>query len=382
METVIGHNVYGDGRIVVYAGKGASHSWTWLADLFDSVPQAEAVFVDESEMTGALNDGCSRVVVSGGDAFQIARCLSRSRFGTVETFVRNGGHYVGICAGAYLPLPSSVSPLSEFNLSTTKIENILADFHTESGYSERLSLSYCDRTIVHPVRGEVLLDVFGELVAPLYGGPIFHEPSVDEVVFRYTGFTERSQFNIGLKEATGMVVGKPAAIRSRVGEGSLLLIGPHLEHPGYSRANVIFLELLDINAEPGRSPRAEEPTGGVVDAKLRGALADLRVAISGLENRSFLVGRKLWDAERLLVLHRAVDSRAQFIGSSETAAIVSELRLARDALVRSDDDSGAVDRALDALMSAARRAVNSRFQHPPASDDFIRAHHDSFRNEG
>lgn len=367
--------------IAVYAGKGSSHSWVWLADLLETRGDLSARFVDSSGFVHMLEETSSLAVVSGGDGFEIASSLSGPGFKAIRTFVERGGRYIGICAGAYLPLPSSVSPLSEFNLSTTKIENIVADFLKESEGSERVSLSYCDRTIVHPVRGEVLLDVGGELVAPLYGGPIFHEPSADEVVFRYTGFTERSQFNMELEKATGMVVGRPAAIRSRVGDGSLLLIGPHLEHPGYSKANDKFLELLGMKVEPRRARNADERPKGVVDTQLRSALVDLRVAISGLESRSFLVGRKLWDAERLLVLHRAIDSRAQFMDSSEAAAAVSELRLARDTLVRSGDKPEAMGSALDALMSVARRAVNSRFQHAHASDDFIRAHHDSFRNE-
>ena len=371
----------GDGRVVVYAGRGASHSWTWLADLFDAVPHAEAAVVDEDGLVSAISDGCSTVVMSGGDAFQIAQSLSNGQFRAVEQFVRDGGLYVGICAGAYLPLPSSVPPLNEFNLSTSKIENIVEDFHHESKGSSRVAHSYCDRTIVHPVRGEVMLDAGGDVVAPLYGGPIFREPSVDVVVFRYSGFTELSQFNLELEEANGMVVGRPAAIRSRIGDGSLLLIGPHLEHPGYPRANDIFLELRGIEARPGGVSKADGHSGVVVDQQLKGALADLRVAISGLENRSFLIGSKLWDAERLLVLHRAIGSRARFIQASETAVVVSELRLARDALLLSEDMSDAVESALGFLMSAARDAVNSRFQHARVSDDFIRAHHDSIRNE-
>ena len=200
-------------NIVVYAGQGSSHSWTWLADLFGAVGMYDVDFVDERDMRGVSRDYCRTVIVSGGDAYMMARSLSNGQFRAVEQFVRDGGLYVGICAGAYLPLPSSVPPLNEFNPSTTKIENIVAEFHHGSDDSERVATSYCDRTIVHPVRGEILLDLGGELVAPLYGGPIFHEPSVDEVAFRYSGFTERSQFNFGLETAAEMIVGRPAAIR-------------------------------------------------------------------------------------------------------------------------------------------------------------------------
>lgn len=303
------------------------------------------------------------MILSGGDAYQIARSLSGDCCREIEAFIRGGGLYVGVCAGAYIPLPSSVPPLDAFNLSSTKIENIVAGDFQAPGDSERASQRYCDRTIIHPVRGEVCLDGDDGFVAPLYGGPIFREPSEDAVLFRYCGFTARSEFNIERQKATGMVVGRPAAVRSRFGDGALLLIGPHLEHPGYPEANRRFLQLLGMETADQQSHPIPKSRSGPVDMTLKRALADLKVAIHGLENRSFLIGRKLWDTERLLVLHRTIESRLPYASESETDSLAADLRRARDALAASDDDGSAgVEYALETLMSVARLCVNIRFQ--------------------
>jgi hypothetical protein len=334
-----------------------------LADLLESVRWPGATFVDENSLAGALRGGCSTLIVSGGDAYQIARGLSGGCCQEIEAFIRGGGLYVGVCAGAYIPLPSSISPLDAFNLSSTKIENIVAGDFQIPGDSERVSQRYCDRTIIHPVRGEVCLDADDGVVAPLYGGPIFREPSEDAVLFRYCGFTARSQFNIERRRAMGMVVGRPAAVKSRLGDGALLLIGPHLEHPGYPEANRRFLQLLGMDAADQQSRPMPKSRSFPVDMMLRRALADLKVAIHGLENRSFLIGRKLWDAERLLVLHSAIDSRLPYVSGPEAAPLAADLREARDALALPDDDgSVAVEHALETLMSVARRCVNMRFE--------------------
>ena len=104
--------------------------------------------------------------------------------------------------------------------------------------------------------------------------------------------------------AEQLIPGKPAAVKSSFGKGSLLLLGPHLEHPAYPEANRLFLRCL------GLEDRSAQTRGGLEDhPSLDRAIADLKVAIVGLENRTFFVGKKLWDGSRYMELVRAIESR-------------------------------------------------------------------------
>jgi glutamine amidotransferase-like uncharacterized protein len=346
-------------RILVYAGKGSSHSWTWLADLFESEGMLDVRFLDSTEFVGDISKGPDEIIVSGGDGFSIASSLAGGGFSNLRNFVTRGGRYVGICAGAYLPLPSSVEPFSEFNVSSTKIENIDCRLGALENVPPRIAVKYGRCAIVHPVRGELELGLGAEtLNAPLYGGPIFKEPEEDEVLLRYRAFTSNTEFQIGERDAATIVLGKPAAVRSRIGRGELLLLGPHLEHPRYREANELFLKLLRI------TPSAQKPMPrGEVEPALERALADLKVAILGLENRSFVVGKKLWDGSRYLELQAAIAKRAWTLDCDLATELSEDLEQARQSLLRLnvciETDA---DGATSLLLQSARRCVDNHFQ--------------------
>jgi glutamine amidotransferase-like uncharacterized protein len=346
-------------RILVYAGKGSSHSWTWLADLFESEGMLDVRFLDSTEFVGEISKGPDEVIVSGGDGFSIASSLAGKGFSSLSDFVTGGGGYVGICAGAYLPLPSSVEPFSEFNLSSTRIENIDCKLGTLENVPPRVAIKYGRCAIVHPVRGELELGLDAEsLNAPLYGGPIFKEPEEDEVLLRYRAFTSNTEFQIEKRDAATIVLGKPAAVRSRIGQGELLLLGPHLEHPRFREANELFIKLLRI------TPSAQKPMPrGKVDRALERALADLKVAILGLENRSFVVGKKLWDGGRYLELQAAIAKRARTLDRDLAKEISEDLKQARQSLLRLNVGIETdADDTTSLLVESARRCVDNYFQ--------------------
>lgn len=348
--------------IVVYAGQGCSHSWTWLADLFEALSFREASFLDERNFVRALEEPLSTVIVSGGDAFSIAYALSGEGFSKLRRFVHSGGDYVGVCAGAYLPLPTSVTPLSEFNICSTRIENIVPSGNHAISGPPRLSVPFCDRSIVHPIRGETMLrsDAM-TLIAPMFGGPVFKEPFDGTVICRFGGFTGSTEVQIDPDDAERMVVGRPAVIEAAYGRGRLLLLSPHLEHPMYPEANRLFARLLGIEAEVHEAKRSSVLSEKRQTCALARAASDLSVALHGLEGRSFLMGNKVWDTERFLVLTEAIRRRAALVPEAEAASLSIRLRSIRDIVVDlSTYDSCDVEAVLDPLMSVARSCVNLR----------------------
>ncbi len=348
------------GNISVYAGAGSSHSWTWLADLFEANGIHSVRFLAADDFASSLSGECGCAIVSGGDGFGIASALQGEGFGRLKAYISGGGSYVGICAGAYLPLPSSLPPFSEFNLSSTKLENIDCRLDQIDSLPPRVGVRYGSCAVVHPVRGELVLDHNGKAVlAPLYGGPIFAEPQKDEPLLRYTGFTRRTEFQYVREMATSMLTGRPAAVRAKFGSGGLLLFGPHLEHPRYPGSNALFIELLGLKrgvlrpVDPGSSPQPS----------LSSAMADLKVAILGLENRSFVVGRKMWDGGRYLDLHDAISKRAWSMSARLSEKAADALRAVRASLVRmtvgTESDA---DVTTQLLVETAREVVDSHFQ--------------------
>lgn len=349
--------------VVVYAGTGSSHSWTWLADIFEAQGVTDVRFVDTAAFTEQLTDEAKAVIISGGDGYRIASAIGLHGFSHMKGFIHRGGNYVGICAGAYLPLPSSIDPFDKFNLSSTKIENIDCELRPNAEASPRKAVRYGNCSIIHPVRGEIELESGQEVLrAPLYGGPIFKEPAKDEVLARYRNVTGDTELQVDRERASSMIIGKPSVIRSRHGHGELLLFGPHLEHPRYPEANSLFLKLIGAQGGAVSTPVAkssEEPGNKFLER----AIADLKVAIFGLENRSFLVGNKLWDGGRFLELVNAIERRFHTADSSLADEVTSNLMRIRAEILKAKPESLLyADEGPERLVEATRLVVDNHFR--------------------
>lgn len=350
--------------VVVYTGQGCSHSWIWLADMFEANSFHAVKFLDEREFIGALKKKPYAAIVSGGDAFAIASALSGEGFSSLKRFIRSGGEYVGVCAGAYLPLPTSVDPLSEFNVCSLKIGNIVSSSGVSETESPRLGVPFCGRVIVHPIRGEISLCFDGTSIdAPVFGGPIFIEPRDERVVGRFDRFTSSTEVQMDPNDAESMVIGRPAAVEAAYGQGKLLLFSPHLEHPRYPEANNLFMSLLGLPFCPDGTSESRQQASTERKGELVRAAADMSVAIVGLEGRSFLMGHKIWDAERMLVLVDAIVKRASSIPEAEAAQASTTLRSLRKRLTDNAlDDPDVLESILGQLMAVARGCVNRHFE--------------------
>lgn len=347
----------------MYAGRGSSHSWTWLADLFERSGVFNVRFLDEVSFVEMLASGSvGLAIISGGDGFMIADALKGEGFRRLERFIRAGRTYAGICAGAYLPLPSSIPPFSEFNISSTKIENVDPNPQHETSVSPRMSVPYGSCAIVHPVRGALVIGEHSRasVLAPLYGGPVFREPEHDVALMRYLSFTPGTEFQVEKEMAPSLILGKTAVVKVFHGDGKLVLFGPHLEHPRFPAANELFLKMLGFERTEQRKESSPVREGS---PSLLRSITGLKVAIYGLENRSFVVGRKAWDGGRLLELADAIEKRASNISGEVEGQIQSRLNRLRELLItlKMGTDSDA-DECTQLLVEAARICVDSHFE--------------------
>ena len=239
-------------KIGVYVGSGTSHSWLWFADLFDRMGFYDVVFLDENHIRQDGLKGLDILAMSGGDTFAVAEGLGIDGSQQLETFVKGGGLYIGSCAGAYLPLNSSKEHLNLFNFVDVKIANLTRTLPEAKRVPEKFCTVYGCSFIFHPVREEVKIitdgippfNGMGSLLAPLYGGPPMIASDGADVLARYEGFTNKTQFLVDEAIAETTMIGRAAAVRSKMGSGCFYLFGPHFEHPHFPFANQLVADAM------------------------------------------------------------------------------------------------------------------------------------------
>lgn len=92
-------------RTAVYVGPGARSTgmFRWM-QLVDQAPELEAVFVDGAAIRNGALRNVATLVVPGGKSYVIADELGQEGADELRRFIRDGGSYIGTCAGAILML--------------------------------------------------------------------------------------------------------------------------------------------------------------------------------------------------------------------------------------------------------------------------------------
>ena len=321
-------------EVGIYVGEGASHSWTWFADIFDQRGIYSVRFFDEAAIAEGALDAIDVLFISGGDTFAIAEGLGSTGAAQLEAFITAGGVYIGSCAGAYLPLKSSLFPLNQFNFVFSRITNLTKNLPAPKQMAEKFCTEYGCRYVFHPVREEVRVKIAGgfscagqEMRVPLYGGPAMTASDDIEVLAHYTGFTDKTEFLVDREIAEQTLINNVAIARKRLGQGVIYLLGPHFEHPHYPEANsVIFEAMLDGYGEHRRRVSGAEHdcrTARSVTKKtihaFKSEISNARIIALALERKQlqWLIGKKVYDPEKIRVFLEAVWSRISVIDRVE-----------------------------------------------------------------
>ena len=201
--------------IGVYDGGGTGGSG--VARLLLQLPKLSGVAVARIGPTeikaGALND-LDAVVFSGGMGGAQSRFLGADGRASVRRFVKDGGGYVGICAGAYLACKGFKWGLG------------ILDARTKPGNWRRgkgtvqMQLTKGGRALLADRPAP-----FGVLYA---NGPILAPANADDVPDYETLATYNSELALNGSKP-GIMVGSPAAVRGRFGKGRVICFGPHPE---------------------------------------------------------------------------------------------------------------------------------------------------------
>ena len=330
--------------IGIYTGSGASHSWLWFVEILDRMGFYNVHFVGEKDILSNALEAMNVLLMSGGDTFAIAEGLGKEGSDKLKSFIEGGGLYIGTCAGAYLPLKSSMNFLNQFNFINVKISNISRRLsETERSLFQKYTCSSygCD-FVFHVVREDVALKMMNgyqangkrEMVAPLFGGPSLLPSEDIEPIATYKGFTKKTKFLVeeGLAERT--LIGNIAVAKKSMGKGHLYIFGPHFEHPDYPWCNLFLIELIRKN-QNGRPPQVQKDFSGnpIKGEALRELLKDLkrelsnsRIMASGMDDFSvsWLIGNKYYEPEKISVFINTVWNKLKDLESTPGLEVEKE----------------------------------------------------------
>ena len=281
-------------NVLVYTGLGSSHSWLWFADSMENLGLLDLRFGTADAFQRKIE--ADVVVLSGGDAFRMAEELGPKGFHALERFVRDGGTYLGICAGAYLPLHSRSFPQPKFDLVRARVANI-APLEAAKMLPPKYFVKCGNRVVYQPLRGTVTISTsFGLLPAPLYGGPCWLGSEDAQIIARYSSIARDASLIVPREQAEAAVVGKVAGLYKDLGKGKLILLGPHAEHPQYPDANRWLIGMLPDGHV--KAPMVDQ-AGLVPLEKMKRALSNARVASMGLQGAQWRIGSKVWEWEKV-----------------------------------------------------------------------------------
>jgi putative intracellular protease/amidase len=168
-----------------------------------------------------IEDGCLKnfdaLIVPGGSALKESRSMGPEAREEVRRFVRDGGIYLGVCAGAYLSSKAKENDLGLLPLSTVDQKHW---FRVKDGTPVKVELT------------QPGMDVFGldkrDIEIVYENGPIFGPPlEKTDDSFAPLGYYRSEVVAPGGER--GVMLGAPAAVLSRYGRGCVLAISPHPE---------------------------------------------------------------------------------------------------------------------------------------------------------
>jgi glutamine amidotransferase-like uncharacterized protein len=352
----------------IYTGSGASHSWLWFVEILDRMGFYNVHFVDEKDILSNGLEAMNVLLMSGGDTFAMAEGLGKEGSDKLKSFIEGGGLYIGTCAGAYLPLKSSMNFLNQFNFINVKISNIsrrLSETERSSFQKYTCSSYGCD-FVFHVVREDVALKMMNgyqangkrEMVAPLFGGPSMLPSEDIEPIATYQGFTKKTKFLVeeGLAEKT--LIGNIAVAKKSMGKGHLYIFGPHFEHPDYPWCNLFLAELIRKN-QNGRPLQVQKDFSGnpIKGEALRELLKDLkrelsnsRIMASGMDDLSvsWLIGNKYYEPEKISVFINTVWNKLKDLEST------SGLEVEKESLLRCIEISKEITKEIRTIKSEMR----------------------------
>ncbi len=209
----------GRARIFIYTGSGTIYDKVvsvvdWFRFTYDAVDDPSKL-----ERLNIPRFRYSLVLMPGGSATEIASGIGQDYLGQIAEFIANGGGYIGICAGSYLPVKG-------YNTETSWLEIVNATVVAQNPGEGIVTIEFTGD-------GPVAYGFQGEIEMAYYNGPPLSLGGLESTT---TGLP--APLPAGVAEFTSgpnsVLTGKPAILAASYGSGRIVLFSPHPEHDYYS----------------------------------------------------------------------------------------------------------------------------------------------------
>ncbi len=218
-----------DGHLYValYDDKGASERGVEnLTLLFDDAADLTVIHLGAGEIRPDVLTQFDAVVFGGGSGSKQADALGENGAETVQEFVRNGGGYVGICAGGYLCS-------SHYSWSLDLIATHVFTGTRDIEGMGRKSMWYRGKTSSQKMQltdegRDLFVEVPEHVEVSYHNGPIVSpKPSTELPPYTVLAYFRSEQTLY--PPQTGTMVDSPAIVSGICGDGQVISISPHPE---------------------------------------------------------------------------------------------------------------------------------------------------------
>ena len=206
-------------KVAIFDGKGASDGGIEnVTARIKSIPQASVTRVKAAEWAKLDLKPFDVVVFSGGSGSAQAEAIGEAGRDNVREYVRGGGGYVGVCAGAYLACSNFSWGLGILNAETVSSK-------------WKRGQAFVDLELTDEGR-KLLGDVKGTFKVRYHNGPII-KPAGSTDLPAYTPVTLFRSEIAGYGSPAGVMVNSPAQAIGAFGKGRVFISSPHPENtPG------------------------------------------------------------------------------------------------------------------------------------------------------
>ena len=234
-----------------------SNSNISIARMLDLSPEYELVFLAPEDYLNGTLDGLDLVIQPGGGCTKQYKALGEKGAEALKRFVRGGGKYYGVCAGAFLAMQQSREGYPRLGLVPFKGDD---PSHYRGKAPIKIALTDEGKEVFEGSKpGRTVIYAGGPAAIP--GEKV--EDSDVKVLAKYAG----SIINVQNPMPVESMAGKGAFIGGRVGKGKVFLSCPHpeMEESAYDLVRSAFKYLTGVYPAPAYLER----TRGAISVKYR-----------------------------------------------------------------------------------------------------------------
>ena len=218
------HNTSQSIRVAIYSGKGVvAGSLTTIKNIINT----EGYDVQELDIQSIRNRKLSDydlIVVPGGLSNEMAEALGSDGREAIRQFVRSGGGYIGICAGAYLASSTFERFLCLVNVKT----NHYQEYMPRIGMQEQRQLGGGSADMSFSPEGQNLFSQEEYGAIDYINGPIFIDAGrLDLPPFLTLATYQSDIYQYYFQQGT--MPNTPAIVAGQFGNGSVILFSSHPE---------------------------------------------------------------------------------------------------------------------------------------------------------